>query len=103
MLKVSEDNGLQSGELRMWPRLSIFGSDFHDLGRGGLPVLDFAGTSIAFSCADETVMLFSLCLFYTMNPVFSKIPALLKYRLTFMTCILRNFVSVSNKCVLYSF
>lgn len=63
-IKVSEDNSIQSGALGMWPRSTIFGIDYHDLGQGVLPILEFTGTSIAMDSADEMIILFCLFLFY---------------------------------------
>ncbi len=63
-IKVSKDNCIQSGALGMWPRSTIFGNDYHDLGRGALPILEFTGTPAGLDSADEIVILFCLFLFH---------------------------------------
>lgn len=63
-IKVSKDNSIQSGALGMWPRSTIFGNGYHDLGQGVLLILEFTGTSTALDSTDEIVELLFLFLFY---------------------------------------
>lgn len=61
---MSKDNSIQSGALGTWPRSTISGNDYHDLGLGFLPILEFTGTSIVVDSADELVILFYCVLVY---------------------------------------
>ena len=71
-IKVSKDNSRQSGALGMWPRSTIFGSDYHDLGQGVLPILEFTGSSIALDIADCACLSFKIqhALFFCMKYLF---------------------------------